>query len=160
MEDLTSLIERVRAGKREAYGDLVRRFQDMAVGYSYALLGDQHLAEDAAQEAFVFAYLELEKLQEPASSSTHSADACGVGEGRRRWNWMPSARLLQVRGTQRRNSRPVSPETSSSVPWICCRNETARSSRSSRRVSKSVFAAKPVPHPPLPGGANGGAYHL
>ena len=67
MEDLTSLIERVRAGKREAYGDLVRRFQDMAVGYSYALLGDQHLAEDAAQEAFVFAYLELEKLQEPAA---------------------------------------------------------------------------------------------
>jgi len=41
----------------------------MAVGYAYSILGDFHLAEDAAQEAFVRAYLELEHLQEPAAFS-------------------------------------------------------------------------------------------
>ncbi|NIR02616.1 MAG: RNA polymerase subunit sigma-24, partial [Gemmatimonadales bacterium] len=40
-------------------------FQDMAVGYAYSILGDFHLAEDAAQEAFVQAYLDLRKLRVP-----------------------------------------------------------------------------------------------
>jgi RNA polymerase sigma factor (sigma-70 family) len=37
----------------------------MAVGYGYAILGDWQLAQDAAQEAFVTAYLELPSLHEP-----------------------------------------------------------------------------------------------
>ena len=45
MEELGPLVERIRGGDREAYGDLVRRFQDMAAGYAYSLLGDFHLAE-------------------------------------------------------------------------------------------------------------------
>lgn len=65
MEELVSLIERTRSGQLDAYGGLVRRFQDMAVGYAYSLLGDFHLAEDAAQEAFVRAYLELSELRQP-----------------------------------------------------------------------------------------------
>jgi RNA polymerase sigma factor (sigma-70 family) len=67
MEELTRLIERTRSGDRNAYNGIVRRFQDMAVGYAYALLGDFHLAEDAAQEAFVGAYLDLSDLREPAA---------------------------------------------------------------------------------------------
>jgi hypothetical protein len=51
----------------DAYGEIVRRFQDMAVGYAHALLGDFHLAEDAAQEAFLRAYLDLGKLHESAA---------------------------------------------------------------------------------------------
>ena len=65
MEELSILIEETRRGKLDAYDRLVRRFQDMAVGYAYSQLGDFHLAEDAAQEAFVLAYLELGKLREP-----------------------------------------------------------------------------------------------
>ena len=67
MADLTTLVQRTLRGDVVAYGDLVRRFQDMAVGYAYTLLGDFHLAEDAAQEAFLQAYLDLGRLKEPAA---------------------------------------------------------------------------------------------
>ena len=65
--DLATLIRQVQQGNPDAYEPIVRRFQDMAVGYSYARLGDVHLAEDAAQEAFLTAYIALPSLQEPAA---------------------------------------------------------------------------------------------
>jgi DNA-directed RNA polymerase specialized sigma24 family protein len=37
----------------------------MAYGYAYALLGDAHLAEDAAQEAFIVAWRRLEDVRNP-----------------------------------------------------------------------------------------------
>ena len=43
--DLSSLVNRAQTGDRIAYDGIVRRFQDMAVGYASALLGDFHLAE-------------------------------------------------------------------------------------------------------------------
>jgi DNA-directed RNA polymerase specialized sigma24 family protein len=64
VEELTAIIERARAGDTAVFGHIVARFQDMAVGYSYALLGDFHLAQDAAQEAFVEAYQQLDRLRE------------------------------------------------------------------------------------------------
>ena len=64
---LAGLVVKARAGDAEAFGVVVRRFQDMAVGYGYALLGDLQLAEDAAQEAFLEAYLCLPQLREPAA---------------------------------------------------------------------------------------------
>jgi len=67
MEDLAALVERARRGDAEAFGAVVRRFQDMAVAYGCALLRDVHLAEDAAQEAFLEAYLCLPRLREPAA---------------------------------------------------------------------------------------------
>ena len=67
MEELRTLVERARTGDLEAYGEIVRRFQDMAYGYAYSLLGDFHLAQDAAQEAFVQAYRDLTALREPAA---------------------------------------------------------------------------------------------
>ena len=67
MEELRSLVVRAQAGDIEAYGAVVRRFQDMACGYAHTVLGDFHLAEDAAQEAFVEAYRALGKLREPAA---------------------------------------------------------------------------------------------
>ena len=67
MEELQSLILRTKSGDLNAYGTIVRRFQDMAVGYSYSLLNDFQLAEDAAQEAFIEAFLKLSQLQNPAA---------------------------------------------------------------------------------------------
>jgi RNA polymerase sigma factor (sigma-70 family) len=46
---------------------LVRAYQDIAVAYATSLLGDYHLAEDAAQEAFVEAYRALASLREPVA---------------------------------------------------------------------------------------------
>ena len=63
------LIERSRQGDLDAFGEIVRRFQHMAHGYAYSILGDFHLAEDAAQEALIDAYVRLAELREPAAFS-------------------------------------------------------------------------------------------
>ncbi len=67
MTSLESLIRRTRDGDDDAYGRIVRRFQDMAVGYGYSILRDFQLAEDAAQDAFFEAYRNLDKLREPVA---------------------------------------------------------------------------------------------
>lgn len=67
MTSLESLVDKVRQGDDDAYEVIVRRFQDMAVGYGYSILRDFQLAEDAAQEAFLEAYRNLDKLREPAA---------------------------------------------------------------------------------------------
>jgi len=61
--DLGTLIERAQARDLDAYGEIVRRFQDMAYGYAYSILDDFHLAQDAAQEAFIQAYRDLKALR-------------------------------------------------------------------------------------------------
>jgi RNA polymerase sigma factor (sigma-70 family) len=65
MKDLKEWVQRAQQGEREAYDRIVRQFQDMAVGYGYSLLRDFHWAEDAAQEAFLQAFLDLPTLRDP-----------------------------------------------------------------------------------------------
>ena len=67
MTSLESLVHSVRDGDADAYASIVRRFQDMAVGYGYSILRDFQLAEDAAQEAFFEAYRSLDQLRAPAA---------------------------------------------------------------------------------------------
>jgi RNA polymerase sigma factor (sigma-70 family) len=55
------------AARREAFGELVIRFQDMAFGCAFAVLRDVYLAQDTAQEAFVIAWQKLAQLREPAA---------------------------------------------------------------------------------------------
>jgi DNA-directed RNA polymerase specialized sigma24 family protein len=69
---LESIVIRAQSGDRAAFGELVRRFQDMAVGYAFSVIGDFHLAEDAAQEAFASAWLELPRLREPAAARVYA----------------------------------------------------------------------------------------
>jgi RNA polymerase sigma factor (sigma-70 family) len=65
MTDWKTLVPRARDGDLNAFGSLVKYFQDMAVGYAYHILGDFHHAQDAAQEAFLQAYRDLASLREP-----------------------------------------------------------------------------------------------
>ncbi len=65
MEELRTLVVRTCSGDLEAFGQIVRRFQDMACGYAYSILGDFHLAEDVAQEAFLEAYRQIRNLRNP-----------------------------------------------------------------------------------------------
>jgi len=53
--------------QEEAFGVLVRLFQDRAYACAYAILGDFHLAQDAAQAAFISAWQKLGQLREPAA---------------------------------------------------------------------------------------------
>lgn len=71
VDSLVMLIMRAQAQdhplpvRQEAFGEVVRRCQDLAYGYAYALLGDTDMAQDAAQEAFITAYRMLAQLREP-----------------------------------------------------------------------------------------------
>jgi len=65
VKPLGALVRNAQSGDLGAYGEIVRRFQDMAVGYAHSVLGDFHLAEDASQDAFIGAFLDLPKLREP-----------------------------------------------------------------------------------------------
>ena len=65
MTDLEAAVEQAQAGSLDAFEALVRQCQDMATAYAYSLLSDAHLAEDAAQDAFVQAYRRLLDLREP-----------------------------------------------------------------------------------------------
>ncbi len=64
---ITALVRAAQTGDDLAFNELVRSYQDIAVAYAMSVLGDFHLAEDAAQEAFVEAYRELPALREPAA---------------------------------------------------------------------------------------------
>ena len=75
-KELESLIAASRSGDMNSFARIVRQFQDMAYGYAYAILGDFHLAQDAAQEAFVEAYYNLTKLQDAAAFSGWFRQIC------------------------------------------------------------------------------------
>ena len=61
---LVACVRAAQGGNLRDFEILVHRFQDMAVGYSRGLLDDFHLAEDAAQDAFVLAHARLGQLQQ------------------------------------------------------------------------------------------------
>jgi RNA polymerase sigma-70 factor (ECF subfamily) len=58
-----ALIRASRSGRHDAYGVLVRRYQDLVVKVA-VLLGAADQAEDAAQEAFVSAWRALDRFTE------------------------------------------------------------------------------------------------
>jgi RNA polymerase sigma-70 factor (ECF subfamily) len=68
MNDTRELVARAVEEKREgfltkpAFGELVRRYQDMVFGFVYAIVRDHFLAQDVTQEAFIIAYNKLETL--------------------------------------------------------------------------------------------------
>ena len=66
-DSTADVVRRAREGDPSAFADLVRRFQDYAVGYAWSLLGDFHLAEDVAQDAFIQVLGDLANLREPAA---------------------------------------------------------------------------------------------
>ena len=70
MEALQNLVENAAKGDLRAFKTLMIQFQDMAVGYAFSRLGDFHLAEDAAQEAFVEAHRNLGSLTAPKAFPT------------------------------------------------------------------------------------------
>lgn len=93
MEEVRLLVARAAGGDIGAFERLVQRFQSMACGYAYSVLGDFHLAEDAAQEAFIDAYRLLPNLRSPEAFPSwlrrvvfKHCDRIGRG---RRASWVP-----------------------------------------------------------------------
>ncbi|MBN2208883.1 MAG: sigma-70 family RNA polymerase sigma factor [Candidatus Coatesbacteria bacterium] len=61
------LVARTKSGDRDAFKELVSRYQGHVYGLAYSLVGDWTEAQDIAQETFIRAYSNLDQLQEPAS---------------------------------------------------------------------------------------------
>jgi RNA polymerase sigma-70 factor (ECF subfamily) len=59
------LVKEVLDGSKDAFAELVRRYERPAIAAALHVLGHRHSAEDAAQEAFVRAWRQLPKLSKP-----------------------------------------------------------------------------------------------
>jgi len=70
-----ALIERAQKGDRDAYGDLVHSYYTCVVSIVQHMCGDTHLAEDAAQEAFLRAWIKLPSFHPDSSCATGSAES-------------------------------------------------------------------------------------
>ena len=60
------LIRQAQAGDRYAFGALICCHRERVIGVVYRMCGDIHLAEDAAQEAFIRAWMHLPKYRPEA----------------------------------------------------------------------------------------------
>src|SRR5262245_65536274 len=58
------LISASRRGEREAFGELVERYQGVVCAVSYSRTGDVALSEDVAQDTFLAAWRQLDQLRE------------------------------------------------------------------------------------------------
>jgi RNA polymerase sigma-70 factor (ECF subfamily) len=60
------VIRRSKRGERQAFEELVRRYQSVAFRTAWIILRDEAEAEDAAQSAFLKAWLALDRFREGA----------------------------------------------------------------------------------------------
>ena len=67
MPSTEELVKATRTGEASAFAELVRRYERAAIITAHSVLEDFHLAQDAAQEAFVIAYQRLGQLRDAAS---------------------------------------------------------------------------------------------
>lgn len=61
----SELVSASRAGNRDAFGQIVRRYQGLISGLVYSACGDLSASEDIAQETFLAAWKSLSGLREP-----------------------------------------------------------------------------------------------
>jgi RNA polymerase sigma-70 factor, ECF subfamily len=64
MPSTQELVKSAQSGEVSAFAELVRCYERAAILTAHSLLGDFHLAQDAAQEAFVIAYQRLNQLRD------------------------------------------------------------------------------------------------
>ncbi|MDX2088024.1 MAG: sigma-70 family RNA polymerase sigma factor [Kofleriaceae bacterium] len=69
------LVEASRRGQREAFGQLVTRYQDLVCAVSYSSTRDWNLSEDVAQDTFIAAWSQLGQLRE---TSRLRSWLCGI----------------------------------------------------------------------------------
>src|SRR3954462_997627 len=58
------LMQASRSGERAAFGALVERYQGVVCAVTYSRTGDRALSEDVAQETFIAAWRQLDRLRE------------------------------------------------------------------------------------------------
>lgn len=63
----SELVHRTLEGEREAFGQLVERYERGVCAVIVQIIGDTHQAQDLAQEAFLKAYQKLAGLRRPSA---------------------------------------------------------------------------------------------
>ena len=63
--EITVLVERAKTGDREAYGELVTRFQSSVYAMALSRVRDPLEAQELAQDVFVHAMRKLPQLRDP-----------------------------------------------------------------------------------------------
>ncbi len=64
------LIQKAKAGDKDAFGKLVKKYHQKMLYVAYDLMGNYEDAKDLAQETFLRAFLKLSQFQERAQFST------------------------------------------------------------------------------------------
>ncbi len=72
----TKLVEAAVGGDIESFGKLCRRYYAAMVAIGYSVLGDHQLAEDAAQESFARALVNLRRLKDKRRFAPWLAAIC------------------------------------------------------------------------------------
>ena len=95
------LVERARAGDRQAFASLVHQASGSLYSVAYRILRDAGLAEDALQDALITAWRQLPGLRDPDrfEAWTHRilVHAC-YAEARRSRRWTGNIRALPLEG--------------------------------------------------------------
>ena len=125
------LVERARAGDREAFAVLVHQVSDTLYAIAFRILRDTGPAEDALQNALVLAWRRLPKLRDPdrfeAWIHRILVHAC-YDESQRTRAWRASVTVLSV--------EPGTPDDSSA---IADRDELERAFRHLSIEQRAVF---------------------
>jgi RNA polymerase sigma-70 factor, ECF subfamily len=74
--DTAELVQRALGGDIESFGELCRRHYTAMAAVAYAVLNDHQLAEDAAQETFARALVNLRNLKDDGRFSPWLAAIC------------------------------------------------------------------------------------
>lgn len=67
---INNLVSQVKSGNQEAFEGLVEIYKDKIYRLCYRMVGDRHEAEDLAQEAFIRAYINIQKYSGSYKFST------------------------------------------------------------------------------------------
>jgi RNA polymerase sigma-70 factor (ECF subfamily) len=70
------LVESAARGDGDSFTELCRRYYGPMVAIGHAIIGDRHLAEDAAQQAFAKAAVHLPRLRKPEQFGKWVAAIC------------------------------------------------------------------------------------
>ena len=89
------LVTASRRGERAAFGALIERYQGVVCAVSYSRTGDRTLSEDVAQETFIAAWRQLDRLRETVKLRSW---LCGIARNLARKARRKSDRELPLEG--------------------------------------------------------------
>ena len=70
MQTTAELVTATRSGDRDAFAELVRRYERAVLSTAWSVLNDYHAAQDVAQDSFIIAFRKLGSLRNAQAFGT------------------------------------------------------------------------------------------